>query len=47
MNLYLECDRKYIEVLEYIDYENPIDNLFFAKNSSVALIFSAYVLRTL
>ena len=53
MKLHLGCGEKYLEgfvhvdLLEYnhIDYKTPIDDLHFAKDSSVEMIYASHVLE--
>jgi predicted SAM-dependent methyltransferase len=53
MKLHLGCGEKYIDGFihvdlldfDHIDYKAPIDNLFFASDSSVDLIYASHVLE--
>lgn len=53
MKLHLGCGNKFIEdfihvdlqELKHIDYKTSLDNLFFAQDNSVRLIYSAHVLE--
>jgi predicted SAM-dependent methyltransferase len=53
MKLHLGCGKKYIDGFKHvdlqdfghIDYRNSVDNLSFAKDNSVTLIYAAHVLE--